>query len=352
VRATVDRAGLDSQGRLSKVQIRRVKKGDLSRIRDVIEQTFADFLERQLGTRPRQAFGGAQYVHHRWLMEPWGCFVAEEDGAKIIGTALAVNWGSIGILGPVAVLTNYQNQTIGQQLIRAVEDFFEENKVVLHGAVTYPTSPKHLFLYHRFGYKPKSLTAAMTRVLDRASAGRPPAAVPPAVKLPAARPVSAAVRRYSSLEEAKKKAALARVHRITNAVCRGLDLAKEIEIVDGLALGDTLLLERGKDLVGFAVYHAPGVSEAPAGALYVKFLAIDPQQKKVEHLEQFIAAIEELAHELGLARVILPVYLRYHAAYSTLVRLGYHVDFTMVRMQRGKQEDYEDPTHLVLDDWR
>jgi GNAT superfamily N-acetyltransferase len=352
VRATVDRAGLDSQGRLSKVQIRRVKKGDLSRIRDVIEQTFADFLERQLGTRPRQAFGGAQYVHHRWLMEPWGCFVAEEDGAKIIGTALAVNWGSIGILGLVAVLTNYQNQTIGQQLIRAVEDFFEENKVVLHGAVTYPTSPKHLFLYHRFGYKPKSLTAVMTRVLDRASAGRPPAAVPPAVKLPAARPVSAAVRRYSSLEEAKKKAALARVHRITNAVCRGLDLAKEIEIVDGLALGDTLLLERGKDLVGFAVYHAPGVSEAPAGALYVKFLAIDPQQKKVEHLEQFIAAIEELAHELGLARVILPVYLRYHAAYSTLVRLGYHVDFTMVRMQRGKQEDYEDPTHLVLDDWR
>ena len=50
--------------------------------------------------------------------------------------------------------------------------------------------------------------------------------------------------------------------------------------------------------------------------------------------------------------VILPVYLRYHAAYSTLVRAGYQVEFTMVRMQRGKQEDYEDPTHLVLDDWR
>jgi hypothetical protein len=62
--------------------------------------------------------------------------------------------------------------------------------------------------------------------------------------------------------------------------------------------------------------------------------------------------IEELAHELGLARVLLPVYLRYWAAYSTLVRCGYQIDFTMVRMQRGKQEDYEDGTHLVLDDWR
>ena len=352
MRATVDRAGLDSQGRASKVQIRRVKKGDLSRIRDVIEQTFADFLERQLGTRPRQAFGGAQYVHHRWLMEPWGCFVAEEDGAKIVGTALAVNWGSVGILGPVAVLTNYHNQTIGQQLIRAVEDFFEENKVALHGAVTYPTSPKHLFLYHRFGYKPKHLTAVMTRVLDRVTPGRPPVSVAAAALKPAAKPSGVTVRRYSTLEESKKKATIGRLHRITNAVCRGLDLAKEIEIVDGLALGDTLLLERGKDVVGFAVYHAPGVSEAPAGALYVKFLAIDPQQKKVEYLEQFIGAIEELAHELGLARVILPVYLRYETAYSTLVRLGYQIDFTMVRMQRGKQEDYEDPTHLVLDDWR
>jgi hypothetical protein len=100
------------------------------------------------------------------------------------------------------------------------------------------------------------------------------------------------------------------------------------------------------------VYHAPGVSEAPAGALYVKYLAIDPQQKKVEQHEQFVGALEELALEMGLARVILPVYLKYHAAYSTLVRAGYQIEFTMVRMQRGKQEDYEDPTHLVLDDWR
>ena len=52
-----------------------------------------------------------------------------------------------------------------------------------------------------------------------------------------------------------------------------MDLAKEIEIVEGLALGDTLLLERGRDLIGFAICHTPGVSEAPVGALYVKYLA-------------------------------------------------------------------------------
>jgi ribosomal protein S18 acetylase RimI-like enzyme len=343
VRATVDRAGLDPQGRLPKVQIRRVRKGDLAKVKDVLEQSFGDFLERQLGTRPRQAFNGAQYVHHRWLMEPWGCFVAEEDNAKIVGVALAVTWGTVGLLGPVAVLTHYHNQTIAQQLIRAVQEFFEENKATLHGVVTYPHSAKHLALFHRFGYRPKSLTALMSRPLERAGT-RP--VLPKPVK------GVLTVRRYSGLEETKKKTALGRFHRITNAVCRGMDLAKEVEIVDGLALGDTLLLERGAELVGFAIVHTPGVSEAPTGALYVKCLVIDPRHRKAEHLEQFVAAIEDLAQEHGLARVILPVYLRYWLAYSTLVKCGYQVDFTMVRMQKGKPEDYEDPADLVLDDWR
>ena len=344
MRATVDRIGQDSQGRSTKLQIRRIKKGDLSRVRDVLEQTFADFFERQLGTRPRQPFQGAQYVHHRWLMEPWGCFVAEEDQQKIVGVAVGVTWGSLGLLGPVAVLTHYQNQGIGQQLIRAVQEFFEENKATVHGVVTYPSSPKHLLLFHKFGYRPKGLTAIMSRVLDRVEAD-------PLGPGRAARS-GLVVRRYSTLEEAKKKAALARFHRITNAVCRGMDVSKEVEIVDGLALGDTVLVERGRDLLGFGVYHLPGVSEAPAGALYVKFLAVDPQQRKPEVLEQFVAAIEDLAHEQGVSRVILPVYTRYWQAFSTLLRAGYQIDFTMARMQHGKPEDYEDPSHLVLDDWR
>lgn len=344
MRATVDRAGLDSQGRSSRVQVRRIRKGDLSRSREVLEQTFADFLERQLGTRPRQAFGGAQYVHHRWLMEPWGCFVAEEDGGKIVGLALAVTWGSVGVLGPVAVLTSYQNQKIGQQLIGAVEEFFQENKTSLQGAVTYSTSPRHLSLYHKFGYKPKSLTALMSRALDRTPARAAPAVKPGRGVL--------TTRRFSTLEEARKKGTLTRLHRITNAICRGMDVSKEIEIVDGLALGDTLLLERDRDVVGAAIYHTPGVSEAPAGALYVKLLVIDARARRPEHLEHFVAQVEELALGLGLPRVILPVYLRYWQAYSTLVRCGYQIDSTLVRMQKGKLEDYEDGSHLVLDDWR
>src|SRR6185503_7646331 len=179
MRATVDRPGLDSQGRSPLIKIRRVRKGDLSKVRDVIE---------------------------------------EGDG-KIVGAALAVMWGTVGVIGPVAVLTNYQNQDIGQQLLAACQEFFDENKATLQGLATYPYSPKHLVLYQKFGYKPKGLVVVTSKAMDRAEAAA-------AAARPAPKP-GLAVRRYSTLEEARKKQVMQKVRRITNGFWRGLDLAKE-----------------------------------------------------------------------------------------------------------------------------
>ncbi|HET8577985.1 MAG TPA: GNAT family N-acetyltransferase [Methylomirabilota bacterium] len=342
MRATVDRPGLDSQGRSPLIKIRRVRKGDLSKVRDVMEQAFGDFFERQVGTRPRQVFGGAQYVHHRWLMEPWGCFVAEEGDGKIVGAAVAVMWGTLGLVGPVAVLTNYQNQDIGQQLLTACQEFFEENNATVQGLCTYPYSPKHLMLYQKFGYKPKGLVVITGKPLDRREIVHATRTIKPGL----------GIRRYSTLEEAKKKQAMQKIRRITNAFWRGMDLAKEVEIVDGLTLGDTLLLEKGREVIGFAICHLPPNSEAPHGCAYVKFLAIDSRHRKPEYLHALLGAVEEMAGAAQLQRVVAPAYTYYWTAYQTLLERGYHVDFTMVRMKRGKQEDYEDPSDLVLDDWR
>jgi ribosomal protein S18 acetylase RimI-like enzyme len=281
-------------------------------------------------------------VHHRWLMEPWGCFVAEEGDGKIVGAAVAVMWGTVGVIGPVAVLTHYQNQDIGQQLLTACQEFFDENKATLQGLATYPYSPKHLIFYQKYGYKPKGLVVVTSKAVDRGALGAPKAAP---------KPVSA-VRRYSTLEEARKKQVMQKVRRITNHFWRGLDLSKEIEIVDGLTLGDTLLLEKGREVIGFAVCHLPPNSEAPHGSAYVKLLAIDSAHRKPEHLQALLAGVEDLAAGAQLQRVVVPAYTYYWTAYQTLLERGYHVDFTMVRMKRGKQEDYEDASDLVLDDWR
>ncbi len=338
MRATVDRPGLNSQGRSFPIKIRRVRKGDLSKVKDVVEQAFGDFYERQLGSRPRQVFGGAQYVHHRWLMEPWGCFVAEEGDGKIVGVAVSVIWGMVGLVGPIAVLTSYQNAGIGQQFLKAAQSFFEENKVALQGLVTYPGSPKHLCFYQKYGFRPKGLVAITFKSMDRREI------------MPAK--LALAIHRFSALEEVRKKSMMQKFRRLTNSIYRGMDVGKEVEIVDGLALGDTLLIEKGHELVGFAIYHTPGVSEAPQGSLYIKFLALNSRHKKPEYFHQLLAALEEVAHAAGLQRVIAPVYTYYWAAYQALLERGYQIDTTMVRLKRGKLQDYEHPDDLVLDDWR
>ncbi len=162
-----------------------------------------------------------------------------------------------------------------------------------------------------------------------------------------------AVRRYSSLEEARKKPAMLKFRRITNGVWRGMDVGKEVEIVDGLALGDTLLLEKGRELIGFAIVHMPPNSEAPHGAAYIKFLAIDSRHRNPEQPARPAGGRGgHGASAAQLNQVVAPVYTYYWTAYQVLLERGYRVDFTMVRMKRGKQEDYEAGSGLVLDDWR
>jgi len=187
-------------------------------------------------------------------MEPWGCFVAEEDNAKIVGTALAVAWGSVGLLGPVAVLTNYQNQTIGQQLIRATQEFFDENKTALQGVMsirrapsTWPSSQVRLPAEGADGAdepRPRPQRAAAGHQARTRAAQRAPL-------LPARR------------DERRRRRSGACTASPTRSTA-GLDLLQGVEIVDGLALGDTLRWSALADLVGFAVVHTPGVSEAPA----------------------------------------------------------------------------------------
>jgi len=244
----------------------------------------------------------------------------------------------VGLVGPIAVLSTYQNQGVGQQLLKATQAFFEENKVMLQGLVTYPGSPKHLCFYQKYGFRPKGLVAIAVKALDRREIMTPKPAV--------------TIHRFSALEEVRKKSMMQKFRRLTNSLYRGMDVGKEVEIVDGLALGDTLLLERGRELVGFAVYHTPGVSEAPQGSLYIKFLALNSRHKKPEAFHQLLTALEEVAHEAGLQRVIAPVYTYYWAAYQGLLERGYHIDTTMIRLKRGKLPDYEHPDDFVLDDWR
>ena len=84
-----------------------------------------------------------------------------------------------------------------------------------------------------------------------------------------------------------------------------------------------------------------GLAAAVGGLVYLRLVLRPP------------AGADGLMAAAGqLQRVVVPAYTYYWTAYQTLLERGYHVDFTMVRMKRGKQIEDEDPGDLVLDDWR
>src|SRR5262245_16665413 len=91
------------------------------------------------------------YVAPRCRANPGSAFAAEIDG-KIVGSNLAVRWGSVGFFGPLTVHPDYWNEGIAQQLLRPVMECFEEWKVTLAGLYTFAESPKHIALYQKYGF--------------------------------------------------------------------------------------------------------------------------------------------------------------------------------------------------------
>ena len=325
------------------IKVRRVKKGDLSRMREVVESAFGDFFERQLGTRPRQVFGGAQYVHHRWLMEPWGCFVAEENEGKIVGVSVAVCWGTLGLFGPVAVLTPYQNQKVAQQLVRAAQGFFDENHVTLQGVVTFPYSPKHLVLYQKFDFKPRALVAITARSLER----REPA--------PPAKPVRGMpeIKRFSTYEEGKKKGLLGAPPDAVGAHLPGArphQGDRDRRRPGPRRHPDPREGQRGP---GLRDLPHPGRVRGPAGGALRQVPRHRPRAPPARSTSSSSSsACEDFGVNAACQRIIAPVYTGYWRAYQTLLSSGYHVDMLMLRMKRGKNDDYEREEDFVLDDWR
>ena len=92
MRATVDRAGLDPQGRLPKVQIRRVRKGDLSKVRDVMEQTLREqFGDRLTWIQPKGGFFLWAKLPDGYECESLLANALEQGVLFVIGSAFCVD---------------------------------------------------------------------------------------------------------------------------------------------------------------------------------------------------------------------------------------------------------------------
>jgi GNAT superfamily N-acetyltransferase len=314
------------------VNIRPLAEPDLKEAQRIVRRAFGTFL----GAPDLDNFWtDFDYVYGRFGAEHTASFAADQDGA-LAGVNFATSWGSVGFFGPLCVRPDLWNGGIAQPLVAAAADQFERWGTRHAGLCTFPHSTKHVWLYQKFGFYPRYLTAIMA------------APVPSSCAL--ALPSEA---RYTALSPDQQRQAESASRSVTDEVYAGLDLSAEIRTAAARGLGDTLLLWEGSArLAGFAVCHWGPASEAGQGCLFIKFGAVRPGPEAIDRFAALLDAAGALARSVGMVSVLGGVNLAREEAYRYMMKRSFRTRLQVVTMHRPNEPGYSRPGLFVLDDWR
>jgi predicted N-acetyltransferase YhbS len=250
-------------------------------------------------------------------------------GGELVGSNLATRWGSVAYFGPLSVTPKLWDAGIGGRLVAAAVAVLDEWAAPHQGLFTFANSTKHHWLYQKFGFWPRFLTAIMSRPV----AGSEPA--------------------WGWLLSAGERPALVDAcAAVTGAVLPGLDLRGEIESVLDQGLGDVVLVGEPDAPRGFAVCHTGAGTEAGSGVAYVKFAAVAPGPDAPADFAALLDACQGYAAAAGATRLALGVNTARHDAYRALLAAGFRTDLPGVTMHRPNEPGYDRADVYVIDDWR
>lgn len=307
--------------------IRLLQEQELAEADQIFRLAFGTFIGLP---DPLQFESSKTYFPHRWKTEPSAALAAEIN-QQLVGSILGVHWGSFAYFGPLSVHPDFWDKGIAKSLVAAMMERFEEWGIQQAGLFTFPSSAKHHGLYQKFGFYPQCLTPVMAKSIQ---------------------PMTLTQFLFSQVPEAEKAAILKETQHLTNAVFEGLDLSKEIQTVDTLKLGDTVMLWDNDRLLGFAVCHCGAGTEAGQNTCFIKFGAIRPGNQSQKYFEQLLNLCEAFGFKQGLTKLQAGVNTSRHQAYQTMLNLGFRTEITGVAMQKQNQSGFNRPDVFVLDDWR
>jgi predicted N-acetyltransferase YhbS len=314
---------------MSDLTIRLLQYQELAEADQIFRLAFGTFIGLP---EPMQFAGDAAYFFHRWKTEPTAAFAAQVN-QQLVGSILGVHWGSFSFFGPLSVHPDFWARGVAKSLIAAQMERFEARGTTQIGLFTFPSSSKHHGLYQKFGFYPQFLTPVMAKSIQPIQ-------------------LNLSQCRYSQLSDVEKNTALKESQSLTDAIYEGLDLGKEIQAVDTLKLGDTVMLWDNNRLLGFAICHCGAGTEAGSQTCFVKFGAVRPGYKAKEHFEQLLNLCEAFGFEQGLTKLLAGVNTSRYEAYGKMLNLGFETEITGVAMQKPNEPGFNRPDVFVLDDWR
>ena len=260
-----------------------------------------------------------------------GAMVWRDEQGEPIAFNIAHQSGAEGWMGPLAVRTDRQDQGLGRLIVEAAATRLRSMGVTTLGLETMPRTVDNIGFYSRLGFVPGCLTITVGRDLGRKRGAAGPG------------------RRLSLASEAERATLVEGCRAAVDAIAPGFDFTREIELTGALDLGDTVVLERAGQVVGFGLYHAAPLAESRVAdeVRLLKLVAASPAD-----FEQIVETVEGCAKQVGLGRVAIRCESRFADTYRMLIARGYQVRWTDLRMTL---EGYPEPTlpegAVVFSNW-
>ena len=319
------------------IEIRLMRQSDIPQADRIMRLAFGTFLGL---SDPLSFMGDAGYVKTRYIANPSAALVAEVDG-ELAGSNFALNWGSVGIFGPLTIHPDLWNKGVAKRLLEKTMDIFDRWKIKHAGLFTFAQSIKHIHLYQNFGFWPRFLTSIMSKTTEQTQQREQS---------------SYHWSRFSELNSYEKKRAIEECRDITNQIYNGLNLEMEINSVEKQRLGDIILLrgdnKNNSTLNAMAICHCGPGTEAGTGACYVKFGAVRPSPDSSTYFDHLLAVCELFAKSQQLSRVSAGVNLGRHNAYRKMIEHHFRTDLQGVAMHKPNEAGYNTENIYLIDDWR
>jgi GNAT superfamily N-acetyltransferase len=235
--------------------------------------------------------------------------------------------GVEGWMGPLAVRPDWQGSDVGKEIVRSGTRLLSTRSVRVIGLETMPRTMDNIGFYSRLGFVPGRLTITLT-VEAREGARK--------------------TRTLGSLSASARDDAVAAARSLSHALIPGYDFSREMRLTQELGVGDTMILEDGGRVVGFAIFHvAPLVDGRAREELRVLKLVLDEETR----IETLVDGLADVARKQGTRRVAIRMQGEYLEAYRRLIALGARVRWTYLRMYVGGYEEVRAPLGIVLSNW-
>jgi GNAT superfamily N-acetyltransferase len=256
-----------------------------------------------------------------------GAMIWRGERGEIVAFNIVHRSGLEGWMGPLAVRSEQQGAGAGKEIVKRGVEWLRVHGATVIGLETMPRTMDNIGFYSASGFVPGRLT--LTTTVEATYADKPALL-------------------FGRLSSADKDDMLLRCRDLVNALIPGYDHSREIQLTDELALGDTLLLMRRDELVGFALCHtAPLVEGRAREDLRVLKLSLFDMSS----FDEMVRMLSDLARRSGTRRVSIRIQGDYEAAYQRLMVLRGRVRWSDLRMTLNGYPERRSERGLVLSNW-